>query len=189
MSRGERVGHILSEALGPAPLLTIAFVEARLQVGSAAGWWALLPILGVAVLPYLAMIWLAHRGRVSDRFVGKRSQRLPILLGALVVVAVIVILLAAEAPWEATSLTIASAVGLVVVMAVNVVWKMSIHMAIAAFLWAYQLTVLPGWLVVLLVLAVVALGWARIAARAHTLAQVIAGCGAGLAVFGVYMLL
>lgn len=105
------------------------------------------------------------------------------------VVAVIVILLAVGAPWEVSSLAVASAVGLIVVMVVNVAWKLSVHMAIAAFVWAYQLTVLPLWLVIVLLLAVAALGWARIAARAHTLAQVLAGSVSGLAVFGTYLLL
>lgn len=180
----------MSEVFGPAPLLTVAFVEAGLWVGSAPGWWALLPILGVAVVPYLAMIWLARQGRVSDRFVGQRSQRLPILLGVLgVVFGVIVILLGVRAPWEVTSLTIASAVGLIVVMAVNVVWKLSIHMAIAAFVWLLQFTVMPWWAAALLGLAVITLGWARIVVRAHTTAQVLVGVLAGAVVFIVYLVL
>lgn len=190
LSRSERAAQVISEIFGPAPLLTLAFVEAGIRVGMLAGWWSLLPIFGVAILPYAAMIWLAHRGRVSDRFVGERSQRLPVLLAVLgSVIAVIAILLVVAAPWPVTSLTIASALGLVVVMTVNARWKLSIHMAIAAFVCLYQFTILPAGAAAATLVILPLLGWARIAARAHTSAQVVAGALAGAAVFLAFLVI
>ena len=183
-----RSATILSEVLGPAPLLSVLFLEAGLESGSG-GWWALLPILGIATIPYCALILLARRGRVSDRFVGERRQRLPILLGILVCIGIVLAVLAlADAPTPIVTASIAAAIGLVVVMVANAVWKLSIHMAIVMFFALYQFIALPPWAAMVLVIALpLTLGWARIAARAHTLAQVIAGAAAGALVFVVYL--
>lgn len=61
-----RTAEVLSEVFGPAPLLTVLFVQAGIASGTPGGWWAALPVIGIAMLPYLAMIRLA-RGKPPHR--------------------------------------------------------------------------------------------------------------------------
>ncbi|MGG7453041.1 phosphatase PAP2 family protein [Plantibacter auratus] len=179
---------MLSEIFGPAPLLTFALVQAGAQTGARGIWTALLGSLLIAVLPYAALILLARSGRVSGRFVSERRQRGPIL--ACVLVSVIVgvsLLIWLGAGAQLLAVGIASILGLLVVTAVNLVWKLSIHAAIAAFVGVLQFTYLPPLIAGVLLLVPVAVGWARVRESAHTPLQVLAGYGSGVAVFLCYL--
>ncbi|WGD37094.1 hypothetical protein [Lysinibacter sp. HNR] len=185
------VAETVSEVLGPAPLLSLVYLQAGLAEGTRGVLFALLPIACVAILPYVALVLLARQGKVSGRFISKRTQRLPILLAVLVLaVAVVIVLAVARAPGSLIVVTIASTVGLTVVMLVNVFWKLSIHLALATFAAFYQFTLLPAlWAVLLLVCGLLALAWSRFVLGAHTVAQILAGVGAGLVVFLVYLVI
>ncbi|WP_285035167.1 phosphatidic acid phosphatase [Plantibacter sp. ME-Dv--P-095] len=183
-----RVAQVVSEVFGPAPLLTFALIQAGVGTAPRGIWTALLASLLIAVLPYAALILLARSGRVSGRFVSDRRQRGPILACVLVSVVLgvsLLVWLGADARLLAVG--IAAIIGLLVVTAVNLAWKLSIHAAIAAFVAILQFGSLPVALAATLLLVPLVVGWARVREGAHTTAQVIAGFGAGGAVFLAYL--
>lgn len=183
--------RVISEVLGPAPVLTLVLVQAGIQQADMRGFWlALIAALFVAIGPYAAMVVMARAGKVSDRFVGRRSQRAPILLAVLGSLAVgLVLLVVLRAPASLVAMTIMSAVGLVVVMIVNLAWKLSIHSAIASCAWALQFAFLPAPVAILLVVLPIMVAGARVREGAHTVAQVVAGSAVGVLVAGAYPLL
>lgn len=175
---------MLSEVFGPAPLLTVALVQAGAQTGARGVWAALLGSLLIAVLPYGALILLARAGRVSGRFVSDRRQRGPILACVLVsVILGVAALVWLGAGAQLLAVGIASILGLLVVTAVNLVWKLSIHAAIAAFVGVLQFAYFPPLVAAVLLLAPAGVGWARVREGAHTPLQVLAGYGSGVVVF------
>jgi membrane-associated phospholipid phosphatase len=183
-----RLAQVISEVFGPAPLLTLALVQAGALTGARGIWTALLGSLLIAVLPYGALILLARAGRVSGRFVSDRRQRGPILACVLVsVVLGVAALVWLGAGPDLLAVGIASIIGLLVVTAVNLAWKLSIHAAIAAFVGVLQFTYLPPLIAALLLIVPVAVGWARVREGAHTPLQVLAGYGSGVAVFLCYL--
>jgi hypothetical protein len=192
VTRGRCVAlaSVVSEVFGPAILLTVLLFEVGLV---AAGWegllFAFVATVFVAVGPYLAVIWMSHRGKVSDRFVGNRKQRAPVLLGVLGSIGVgLCLLIVMGAPREVLVTTICAAVGLVLVMVVNLLWKLSIHSAIAMF-FALAQVILFGTVGLLAFVVPVVVGWARVRVQAHNINQVIAGAGVGVIVSGIYFLL
>lgn len=142
-------------------------------------WFGLLAAFFVCVLPLAYVLAMVKLGRITDHHVSDRRQRTPLLLLALAsVVAGLAVLQGIGGPVSVAVMIIALIGGIGVLAVVSAFWKMSGHAsAISA---AAVITVLmfgPAWLPVLLL--VPAVGWSRIALRAHTLAQVIVG-----AVFG-----
>ena len=93
-----------------------------------------------------------------------------------------------DAPRALALLTLAIAVGLFLVTAVNLAWKLSIHAAFAMFFAVTQF-ILWGWWGLIALLIPLGVGWARVRVRAHTVAQVLAGSGAGIVIGLVYLLL
>lgn len=143
--------------------------------GRAGLGWGLLAVLFTAVLPTLFITAGIRRGRWSDRNVGARRPRLIVLafIGASVAAGFLLLLLLG-APRVLTgylAFTLASVAGLALV---TVVWKISIHCAVASgsvalLSFTYGPFVLSGFVLVAL------LGWARVTVRDHSVAQVVAG--------------
>jgi membrane-associated phospholipid phosphatase len=151
--------------------------------GRAGIGWALLAGLFTAVLPTLFIGYGIRRGRWGDRNVGARRPRLLVLAFITASVAAgLILLVAAGAPRLLTGY-LAFMLGSVAVLAlVTVVWKISIHCAVASGS-VTILALLFGPLVLPLYGLVALLGWSRVALRDHTAAQVVAGAvlGAGAA--------
>jgi membrane-associated phospholipid phosphatase len=151
--------------------------------GRAGIGWALLAALFTAVLPTLFIGYGIRRGRWGDRNVGARRPRLLVLAFITASVAAgLIVLVAAGAPRLLTGY-LAFMLGSVAVLAlVTVVWKISIHCAVASGS-VTILALLFGPLVLPLYGLVALLGWSRVALRDHTAAQVVAGAvlGAGAA--------
>ncbi len=151
--------------------------------GRAGIGWGLLAALFTAVLPTLFIGYGIRRGRWGDRNVGARRPRLIVLAFITSsVAACLVLLVAAGAPRLLTGY-LAFMLGSVAVLAlVTVVWKISIHCAVASGS-VTILSLLFGPLVLPLYVLVALLGWSRVALKDHTVAQVVAGAvlGAGAA--------
>jgi membrane-associated phospholipid phosphatase len=151
--------------------------------GRAGIGWGLVAALFTAVLPTLFIGYGIRRGRWGDRNVGARRPRLLVLAFITSSVAAgLIVLLAAGAPRLLTGY-LAFMLGSVAVLAlVTVVWKISIHCAVASGS-VTILALLFGPLVLPLYGLVALLGWSRVALRDHTAAQVVAGAvlGAGAA--------
>jgi membrane-associated phospholipid phosphatase len=121
-----------------------------------------------------------RRGHLSDHHIGERRQRAkPLLLGLLSVIVGLVVLAVAGAPRELVAAVVVMFVVGLLVTAVNLGWKISVHAAASAA----SITVLvlifgPPLLVAYLMPA--AVGWSRVQLRDHTTAQVLAGAAAGV---------
>ncbi len=133
-----------------------------------------------AVLPVLYVAWLHKHGKVSQFHIPLRSQRhAPYLLSAALLVLTYFFLWILKAPTLLLAATLASLGNTLFIFIVNIFWKISAHMMgaaapLIAFSFAFGKWVLPFYLLLL------AIGWARVKLKAHTVAQVLAGGLAGL---------
>jgi membrane-associated phospholipid phosphatase len=179
MASKTRWATVISEAAGPAPLLGVVLLEVGLAAAAIVP--TLIAFFTMAVTPYAITVWLARAGRVSDRFVADRRQRVPILVGTLLVfVAGSVAIWLLNAPAQLRWLVVIVVAGLFVVTLITLIWKVSIHATIAAFFAAMQIFLFGAWgLVGSIVLAAVI--WSRLTLRAHTVAQLVVGSLLGVA--------
>ena len=151
--------------------------------GRAGLGWGLLAAVFTAVLPTLFIAAGVRRGLWSDRNVGARRPRLMVLAFiAASVAAGLALMLVFGAPRLLTGYLAFMLASVAVLALVTVVWKISIHCAVASgsvaiLALSFGPLVLPAYAVVAL------LGWSRVAVRDHTVAQVVAGAvlGAGAA--------
>jgi hypothetical protein len=175
--RFARLAEVVSEVAGPAPLLLIGLLQVGLPSGAVAA--TIVSVITMAILPYGATVWLARAGRLSGRFVSNRRQRIPILLGTLVVVVVGAVVTALiGAPRPLLALAVLAVVTLAVVSIVTLRWKLSIHATLAVFFAGLQVS-LYGAIGILALAIPAAVMWARFHLRAHTLGELAAGCVLG----------
>jgi membrane-associated phospholipid phosphatase len=143
--------------------------------GRAGLGWGLLAAVFTAVLPTLFISSGVRRGLWSDRNVGARRPRLVVLAFITASVALgLVLLVALGAPRLLTGYLAFMLASVAVLALVTTVWKISIHCAVASgsvtlLCLTYGPFALLGYVLVVL------LGWARVAVRDHTVAQVVAG--------------
>jgi hypothetical protein len=149
--------------------------------GLAGAGWGLLAALFVAVLPAVFIWQGVRRGRWADRNVGARRPRL-IVLGFITasVAAGLTLLIAAGAPRVLTGYLAFMLASVALLALVTLVWKISIHCAVASgsvaiLCLSYGPLLLPGYLLVAL------LGWSRVAMADHTAAQAAVGALLGAA--------
>ncbi|HUN33735.1 MAG TPA: phosphatase PAP2 family protein [Trebonia sp.] len=137
--------------------------------------WGLLAGLFAAVFPVVFVRYGIRRWQWSSRHVSRRSERLAALTFAVASDAAgVTVLLAAHAPPAMTGYLAGMLVTSVVITAITTTWKISVHCAVASAAvamvsLAYGPLVIAGYGLVALV------AWSRVALRAHTTAQVIAG--------------
>jgi hypothetical protein len=143
--------------------------------GPAGAGWGLLAALFAGVLPTVFISYGIRRGRWEDRNVGTRRARLVVLGFIIASVTTGLILLAVlGAPALLTGYLAFMLVSVTGLAAITLVWKISIHCAVAAgsvtiLALVYGPLLLAGYLLVGL------LGWARVAVRDHTWLQAAAG--------------
>jgi len=183
------LARIVTEAFAPTVLVSVFLL------GSGAardGWRGLLfgfiAAIFVALGPFLGILIAARSGKLADHHVGDRKQRLPVLIGSLGSAAIgFVVLLLLQAPRTAVVGLLSTALGMIVVGAVNAFWKLSVHNAVAAFV-AVATVGSFGWAWAPLLLLPLVIGWSRVVLKDHTVAQVIAGVPAGALVAVPYIL-
>lgn len=180
-----RLARLVTEVLAPANLVIGLLVlvawhsaestPARLAWGLGAAGFA-------GVLPLLYLLRGARQGCWQDHHVGERHKRPPVMLAILGSVLVgTALMVATGAPAELVALLGAMAAGLLVTLAVTLVWKISVHAAVAAgSVVVLALVFGPALNVLWLVAALVC--WSRTALHDHTVAQVLGGTAAGAAV-------
>jgi hypothetical protein len=161
-------------------IVTVVGVGAHAD-GLAGAGWGLLAAFFAAVLPTVFIAYGIRRGRWEDRNVGDRRPRLVVLAFIIASVATGLILLAVlGAPALLTGYLVFMLASVAALAAVTLVWKISIHCAVAAgsvtiLAFAYGPLVLGGYLLVGL------LGWSRVTVRDHTVPQVVGGSILGAA--------
>ena len=153
--------------------------------GRAGIGWGLLAALFTAVLPTVFISRGVRDGRWSDRNVGARRPRLLVLAFITASVAAgLILLLVLGAPPLLTGYLAFMLASVAVLAAISTVWKISIHCAVASgsvtiLALTYGPLVLGGYVLVGL------LGWARVAVKDHSVAQVAAGSVLGAAAAAV----
>lgn len=187
----DRMARVLTEVFAPAVLVAVlillsSFIRAGFQAGLP---FALVAVFFIAVLPFAVVVYLTRRGKLTDHHISRRSQRAPVLGGAIVSVLVGVgILSAMGAPAELMIMIASILAGIITVLAVNLVWKLSAHTAVAVFFAAALIIYFGPWGLLAAVIPV-GVGWSRVRLEAHTVAQVLAGGFVGLLIgFGFSLL-
>ncbi len=151
--------------------------------------WSLI-LIAVSILPvFLVVVYLARRGRLDGIFTSVRKQRTKIYLLAgvcAVVGGVIITYLGAPLVLRATFVAGLSAI--VVFMCVNLLWKISLHIAFVAAS-ATILVILYGLIGAISVAFLPLIAWARIESGHHSPAQVAAGAtlAAAIVVVAFYL--
>ncbi|WP_102159465.1 phosphatase PAP2 family protein [Zhihengliuella halotolerans] len=181
-SRAAVIATLLSHVFSPALIGTLVLLSIPLRHPVATWSSALLATAFTIAIPWVALVAMRWSGHVSDIHVTRREQRWPLLLITLVSILIgLGILTLTAAPAVVVGEVGLFLLGLLLVGAVNLFWKLSIHAAVASFAALYCLLALPlGPHLAVLVVALV--GWSRVRIAHHTPSQVLAGTVVGVLV-------
>lgn len=177
-----RLARAVTESLAPANLvigllLLVAWHSADSTAARLA--WGVGAAAFAGVLPLAFLLTGARQGRWEDHHVGDRSKRPLVMLAILASVLVGTgLMVATGAPRELVALLVAMITGLIATLAVTLVWKISIHAAVASGT-IVVLALVFGPVLNLLWLLVGVVGWSRVELRDHTPAQVLGGVVVG----------
>jgi membrane-associated phospholipid phosphatase len=187
---GSTLAHIVTEVFAPAVLVG-GFLLAQPLLTPGVTWLqAVTAAVFTVGLPFALVLVLKRRGSVTDHHVSVREHRAPILVAAAVSLGLgALLLMVLEAPAELFGEVGGVFFGLVLCLLANLVWKLSVHAAVAAYVALALLAPVPGVGPVLALLLAAAVGWSRVKLKAHTPAQVLAGYAAGALAFTAAMLL
>ncbi len=135
--------------------------------------------LFASLLPFVVLLRRVRSGRLNDRHLRLREQRPAMMVMALASLLIgSALLVAWGGPQELLALLAAMVAGLVTTLAVTLLWKISIHVAVAAGTAAILVSVFgPAMLLTVPLVALIA--WSRIVLTHHTPAQVVAGAVRG----------
>ena len=184
----------VSEILSPAHLV----MALPLAIGWHATWpefsgalWGLVASLFCGAVPYAAILAGVRTGRLTDKHIGRREQRVrPLVLALASVVAGLGALLVLGAIPAVVVLVVGMLVALAVIAPITAFWKISLHAAVAAGTAVVLTVTFDGVAAALAWPLTVAVAAARVALGAHTVAQVVAGGLVGALVpLAVYLLI
>ncbi len=145
--------------------------------------WGLLAATFAGLIPYAFIAVGVRRGRYTDRQIRRREQRLvPLAVAAGSVVAGVAILASLGAPQQLMALVVAMFVGLLATLSITVVWKVSVHSAVAGGAATTAVLAFGPVAALLGIPAALAVAWSRVRLKDHTLAQVGVGAGMGAGV-------
>jgi hypothetical protein len=133
----------------------------------------LLCFLCFAIFPFLSILYY-HRKNADDLYISKRKSRTPFFLIAITSYSFATIIFSATNTKIMFLLALGSLLVSVILMGINLFWKVSIHCAgvtgpIFALIFVFGLNALPLTSIVGLV------GWSRIKLKNHTFAQTLVG--------------
>jgi len=183
-----RAARIITEVTAPAVLASALLVVVALDTatsGTSAIAWGLLAALFAAGVPFAFILRGAWAGEWSTHHVNERERRpfvLAVALGSLLVG--VIVLAAWNAPRELLALVVAMGAGLVAVLAVSRVWKVSIHAAVAGGT-TVVLALMFGPVLLAFGLVALAAAWSRTVLDDHSVPQVVVGLCLGAAVAAV----
>ncbi|MDF9279086.1 phosphatidic acid phosphatase [Arthrobacter sp. EH-1B-1] len=126
---------------------------------------------------------------MADHHISVRTQRAPVLAGAcLSLLLGLGVLQLLGAPLQLTVMILSVLAGILAVLAVNLVWKLSAHAAVASF-FMIAMVMIFGWVGLVSAVVPLAVGWSRVRLGAHTTLQVLAGLTVGLLIGAGFMAL
>ena len=185
-----RAARLVTEAFAPAVLVGVLLLLQPLLTPGVTWLQGAVAAAFTVGLPFCLILWKKRRGSVTDIHVGVRAQRAPVLAASalsLGVGALVLVLL--QAPAELFGEIGGVFIGLVLCLAANLVWKLSVHAAVAAYVGLALLAPVPAVGPALALLLASATGWSRVRLGAHTPEQVLAGHAAGCVAFTAALLL
>jgi membrane-associated phospholipid phosphatase len=182
-----RLAYVLTNVGSPPVLAPAAMALTASVFAEPRAWmWAGLYVLLTVVTPMLYLIWLKHRGLITDLDVQRREQRTKPMLFTLACGGLAWLALAlGAAPALMTLLAGVLWLQMVAIFCITLRWKISVHCATAACV-ATVACVLLGTPLPLLGVPIIA--WSRVRLHRHTLAQTVAGSSLGFALFIVALL-
>jgi membrane-associated phospholipid phosphatase len=180
-----RVARLVGELLAPPPIIVVLALVVAWDSSPTPGMvilWGGIAAGFASVLPYAIMLRGVRRGRLSDKNISLREERIrfgvaaitPILIG-------LAVLAAFGAPAEVVALLASIAVGVACGWVVTLWWKISAHAAIAAAAATVLMLVFGTTLLIVWPLVGV-IAWSRVQVGDHTPAQVLAGVALGVVV-------
>ena len=189
-TRVSAAARIVTETTAPAVLVGILLLLQPL-LSPGVTWLQGIVAAGFTVgLPFCLILWLKKRGAVTDHHVSVRSQRAPILAASAVSIGVgALVLILLKAPAVLFGEIGGVFIGLLLCMAANLVWKLSVHSAVAAYVGLSLLAPVPVVGPALALMLASATGWSRVKLADHTPTQVLAGHLAGCVAFAAALLL
>ncbi|MFD8950423.1 hypothetical protein ACFV0B_16335 [Streptomyces xanthophaeus] len=176
-----KAARVLSDGLAPGNLVVgLLLLIGWHSTGSWAGLgWGLFAAVFCGLIPIGIIMFGVRRGALTDQHIRVRRQRvLPMALSLVSVVAGIALVHALGAPADVSALVVAMLVGLASSLLVTLGWQISVHMSVAGGT-VMILLIAFGAPMLLAVPVAVAVGWSRLALRAHTPAQLLAGSALG----------
>jgi hypothetical protein len=179
---GRNAARLLADALNPFSVFTALYALVAFSEANPARATLYVAVeLAAASLVALYVFALRRGRRVGDFWLSARSERLvPALFVLSAFAGLLITLYLLGAPETLFQVTLSMGLAAASVATLTLFWKASAHAAVAGHAAAAGLLVLgPIGLVFALVLPVVL--WARVASRAHTLPQVLAGAAVGAA--------
>jgi membrane-associated phospholipid phosphatase len=202
VSIANRVAVTISVALSPLLMPTLVSVLILTDIGSdALEITSTMSVVFVAffVLPLMNILWMIRRGKTPTLDVPNSEARTEpfvaaVLAGSVAVLVLRVMGLHGEPIIHA--ILVAYIINSILIIGINVVWKISVHMValsgsiamlvVVSGLSGANSTVLTTSTVMPLFLLIPAVGWARYQVKAHTVAQIVVGtivgfCGHWLA--------
>jgi membrane-associated phospholipid phosphatase len=179
------VARLVGELLSPPPIIVglalIVAWDSSPTPGMAIVWGGIAAVFA-SVLPYAIILGGVRRGRLSDKNISLREER--IRFGVVAITSILIglaVLAAFDAPAELVALLASIVVGVACGWVITLWWKISVHAAIAAGAATVLMLVLgPALLAAWPLVGVIA--WSRVQVGDHTAGQVIAGVALGIAV-------
>ncbi|GAB3949220.1 hypothetical protein [Streptomyces sparsus] len=180
-----RAARFVTDAFEPKNWIIALTVLVGWAVDGLAGvGWGLFGALFAAVIPVLFITFGIRRGTWADRHLGVRQQRLVAMVFIISsVLTGTLLMLLLGAPQAMVALIAAMVATLVVLLAITVTWKVSVHAAVSAGSVVILTAVHGPWLLAAAPL-VALVGWSRVALRDHTPAQVVTGTALGALIAG-----
>lgn len=179
----DAISNVLDPAWVVLALIGTIAAASTPSWGAAAGW-AALAVAFTVVVPYAALAVLVRSGRVDDRHLVRRDQRLvPALVALAGAAAGVALLWRLGAPRDVLAVMLAMAGGVLVLGLATLVAKVSLHTAVIAGAVAVLVLRFGWWTLALAPLAAL-VGWARWRAGRHTVVQIVTGGLLGALVAG-----
>ena len=175
---GQHLANFISIFIAPPTMAVVATVAFSLwsPIGLgllSAPFSILLCFLCFAFFPFLSILYF-HRKKVVDLYVSKRKERTPFYLIAIASYSFATIIFLLTSTKIMFLLALGSLLVTIILMGVNLFWKVSIHCAgvsgpIFALICVFGINAIPLTSIVGLV------GWSRIKLKNHTFAQTLVG--------------
>jgi membrane-associated phospholipid phosphatase len=179
------LARTISQVGSPPVLSAAATALIALTLSSLSAWhWAAVYVSVAILTPVLYLVWLLCRRQITGLGLPLREQRVWPLIFALVCAGLAWLVLAqGGAPRQMVALARGLWLELVVLFAITLSWKISVHAAVAAsvatLVWSLSGTAVP------LLIGVLVVAWSRVRLRRHAVDETVAGALLGLTIFAI----